>query len=111
MKTNKEPIEENRTKCFDDSLENAFNSTQEPMEWESEFKTIFLNGNKIKDQLQGVIVVDMDLINFISLQIKQAEERERERIVRLINRITTWEKMDFEESVSFIIKIINQNNE
>jgi len=53
----------------------------------------------------------MDLINFISLQIKQAEERERERIVRLINRITTWEKMDFEESVSFIIKIINQNNE
>jgi hypothetical protein len=78
---------------------------QEPMEWESEFEEEFgsSDGRDFFDEAQRISKVK----NFIYDKIKQAEERERKRIVEEIREIVDVDK----DSRAKIIYYINQNNE
>jgi hypothetical protein len=84
--------------------------TQEPMEWERELRKKFVTRCSDGDLLGGKNDDDgkevKRLINFVKFQIKQAEERERARIIKLIKG-----KGLHLGYANNIITLINQNNE
>jgi len=110
MKTNKELIEE-RKECKHGNWENWCDEDeckdkiqippQEPMEWESEFDKFWLNP-KAK-WVKGIK-------DFISQQIKQAEERERNKILNAL-RYVVAEDEDGYDTLEEIIKVARVDNQ
>jgi hypothetical protein len=107
----KESMEEENQRELGVVLNSLCNLTpQEPMEWESELKIIF-----------NTDMLFVDIKHLIEAQIKQAEERERERIVKEIEKLKEdWkategygseEELGFQKGISAQIKLKNREIE